>query len=98
GPGEVLALFFLTAASLACKTGDPGFPATETLRLQITDSGLTVQTAQPKGFQVTTWAVDSATIHIEGFGDYDFLGRKPCVFTDNVLLADDFARSCSGTG
>ena len=62
------------------------------------DSGLTFQTAEPKRFQVATWVIQSATFHINGAGDFDFLGVKPCVFTDNVLFADDLARTCSGSG
>lgn len=97
GPQAVLALALLVG-SVGCQTESPGFPLTATLRLQLVDNGLTFQQADPKGFQAATWVLDAATIHIDGFGDFDFLGSVPCVYTDNVLLADSLARSCSGTG
>jgi hypothetical protein len=94
----VLAVAVLGAVGPSCETDDELFPPNGTLRVQLFDSGLVSAGASIPGFQVAAWTVESATAEIEGFGSFDFLGIHPCLFVDNVLLVDDLARACGGTG
>lgn len=95
--GPVLAVA-LMGGWIACDTREGLFPDMGTLRLQVADRGLQVQSASPPGFQVSSIVIESATADIEGHETFDFLGVKPCVFTDNVSFSDDFASTCGGTG
>lgn len=85
-------------AALSCRTADELFPSNGSLLLSILDSGLVLQGSATRGIQVTRWTIEAATADIDGFGTFDFLGQTRCNFTDNVLLADDLARTCGGSG
>jgi len=98
GAGPLLAILLL-AGSLSCNQSDVLFPPNGSLRLQVLDSGLVLQSSSQPGFQVTAWLIESATAEVEGLGSFDFLqGKAPCAYVDNVLLLDDLIRNCGGSG
>lgn len=109
--GLLVALLPLLALS-GCQTTAVLFPPNGSLVLRVADSGLTFAGAEPRGFQVISLAIDEASVDIDGAPTgsaenscstypcrFDFLqGNGTCAFSDNVLLVDDFAQRCRGSG
>ncbi len=97
--GGPLLVALLVVGGPSCDSTGELFPPNGSLRLQVEDSGLVVQSSDTPGFQVTAWVIDSAKAEVAGVGSFDFLqGRAPCAYLDNVLLLDDLVRRCGGSG
>jgi len=69
--GILLAVIAL-AWTAACDSDKEVFTPTGTIRVSVVDRSLVTQSAEPRGNQVTVWALDAVQLDVAGFGLFDY--------------------------
>ncbi len=88
----------LVFALCACSSTRTVFPPTGSITLTLADPGLDYQTATTPARQQIRWTLLSVNADIEGFGNYEFLGVRPCTFTANIQSIPFLQSVCGGSG
>lgn len=93
----------LTASAVcggACTTIKDPVALVTTLRMQVRNSDLGIQSTPEPALQVTSWQIDEMTLALEGPPGtpetFSLLPLGSCQLIDNALARSDFARQCGG--